>query len=98
MPVESDITCFHSAMMTATGCHGKIRVRVEFWSYAKTPSVPSGQLPQKMGKRLRPKGYHLPLPRSRSIGVYADAGEGSEGVLQQAQIKTYPPPMKPPIS
>ncbi len=39
-----------------------------------------------------------PLPRLRGIGVYADAGEAGEGVLQQGQIKTYPPPIKPRIT
>ena len=45
-----------------------------------------------MGKRLRPSCFRLPLPRLRGIGVYADAGEAGEGVLQQGQNKTYPTP------
>jgi len=39
-----------------------------------------------------------PSVPSGHIGVYADAGEAGEGVLQQGQIKTYPPPFKPPIT
>ena len=34
------------------------------------------------------------LPHSWGFGVYADAAGGGEGVFQQGQNKTYPPPSR----
>jgi hypothetical protein len=62
MPVESDVTCFHSGMMTAPVQDGKIGVRVGLYSYAKTPSVPPGQLPRKRGSGYAPKAADAASP------------------------------------
>jgi hypothetical protein len=55
-----------------------------------TPSVRFAASFPINGEAAGGSSWDTPLPHS-----WGSSAEGSEGVLQQGQIKTYPPPIKP---